>query len=657
MTWITRPVSWPPVRRLQTARLCALALMLGSCGLLWAQPAPKKEPSLKHTSVFLQPILNISEQAPDENESQGLEAIFTATKTKVAGAIGTDKEKARRRAQAGQEEIAALDEFARAHPDSAWTPSLRVNLGKHYREQARYTQALEHWQAAWEATRHFQEGAGKQVADYALVFWTRLLADLGHQEELTPVLEQTQDRLIHSGALQQVLNHTREAAGQMRLRPQSLFACGVQALELVARQLKGSKYDGQKLRQLSAPVTGFSLKTLSELAAQEQLNLVAVQQLASSGLVVPSVIHFRQNHYGAILSRQGELYQVQDFVADHALWLDAQSLQAEASGYYLIPSERLSPNWRPLSPTEASQIVGRLNPYGTLNDQTDRNTTNGNLEECTPAGLPVELPIGMPIWRVSEPYINLWWYDEPLGYQPAYGPRISLLLSYKQRDENASLDPGIGSFGTGINCSWLSYVQTFSPDTEATVFLPEGGQASFSFSGDQAQDTHSNFSLKIIRDSSGLVRAYELQRPDGSRDYYDFIRYSPGGTWSQIFLTQHFNPQGNFTRLGYTFDIATSTIRLATVTDAQGRSSQFSYLAGIAGFPNLVSSVSDPFGRSASFFYTATGNLTRISDVAGILSNLDYDPATQWLTRLSTPYGLTTFASAWPFTPEGVKAD
>src|SRR5208283_4118455 len=40
---------------------------------------------------------------------------------------------------------------------------------------------------------------------------------------------------------------------------------------------------------------------------------------------------------------------------------------------------------------------------------------------------------GCPTWTVSEPYINLRLDDEPLGYQPPIGPRVSFHLSYRQR--------------------------------------------------------------------------------------------------------------------------------------------------------------------------------------------------------------------------------
>lgn len=65
---------------------------------------------------------------------------------------------------------------------------------------------------------------------------------------------------------------------------------------------------------------------------------------------------------------------------------------------------------------------------------------------------------GMPVWDVSEPYINLWLYDEPLGYQPGLGPRLSFKLAYKQRAAPL-VASNIYSVGTNWTCFWLSYVE------------------------------------------------------------------------------------------------------------------------------------------------------------------------------------------------------
>ena len=64
----------------------------------------------------------------------------------------------------------------------------------------------------------------------------------------------------------------------------------------------------------------------------------------------------------------------------------------------------------------------------------------------------------MPVWAVSQPYLNLWLEDEPFGYQPALGPRISLRLNYNQSEHKAGKDGALFSLGEQWTSSWLSYV-------------------------------------------------------------------------------------------------------------------------------------------------------------------------------------------------------
>jgi len=63
---------------------------------------------------------------------------------------------------------------------------------------------------------------------------------------------------------------------------------------------------------------------------------------------------------------------------------------------------------------------------------------------------------GMAVWRVSEPYINLWLDDTPLRYRLASGKWMELTLSYKQRGETR--EEFIGGFGPGWSCNWLGLV-------------------------------------------------------------------------------------------------------------------------------------------------------------------------------------------------------
>ena len=86
---------------------------------------------------------------------------------------------------------------------------------------------------------------------------------------------------------------------------------------------------------------------------------------------------------------------------------------------------------------------------------------------------------GMPTWEVSEPYINLWLYDEPLGYQPGIGPRLSFALAYKQRAPLA-ISPYLFSLGSNWTCAWLSYVEDDWYGYQATLMLARGGQITYS---------------------------------------------------------------------------------------------------------------------------------------------------------------------------------
>jgi hypothetical protein len=65
--------------------------------------------------------------------------------------------------------------------------------------------------------------------------------------------------------------------------------------------------------------------------------------------------------------------------------------------------------------------------------------------------------VGMPVWEVSEPYINVWLYDLPISYRPGVGYGIAFKLAYKQR-ESRNISTNFFSLGNMLDCSWLSYI-------------------------------------------------------------------------------------------------------------------------------------------------------------------------------------------------------
>ena len=125
----------------------------------------------------------------------------------------------------------------------------------------------------------------------------------------------------------------------------------------------------------------------------------------------------------------------------------------------------------------------------------------------------------MPIWEVSEPYINLWLYDEPLGYQPGIGPRLSFRLAYKQRGAPL-VSTNIYSVGTNWRCSWLSYVEDRGAGNQTPLILKSGGRLFYNPPDGSARVSRYPYTtLARQTDGSGHV-SFVRSFPGGATDYY-----------------------------------------------------------------------------------------------------------------------------------------
>lgn len=357
-----------------------------------------------------------------------------------------------------------LEEFASLLTNSPWAPTVHAHLGQFYRSRGQVTKALEHWQTAWVATQAFETGGGKRVADYTLANWTRLLMVLGRVEELGELYQQYGNRRLDSGPLTQMWLRTHEKYLRMGQHPEDSFKCGIYAVDRVGQTLKVD-YERGKLLETASKPTGFSLNELEETSTKHGLELLAVRRNEGNvQLPVPSVIHWRQEHYAAIVGTRGNLYEVTDPSGLGLLWLTADEINAEASGYFLVPKDQVPVNFGFPSEAEAALVFGRASSCPP-NDPEDTpccpcppgtggspGTGAPGLGEggCGPCG---RAEAGMPIWRITEPYLNLWIEDEPLRYQPAKGPAISFKLRYKQRDEGTY---SAAFIAPGWNCDWLA---------------------------------------------------------------------------------------------------------------------------------------------------------------------------------------------------------
>ena len=141
-----------------------------------------------------------------------------------------------------------------------------------------------------------------------------------------------------------------------------------QALQPANEALEG-------LVEIPSPVDGFSLAALADLTKEYGLGLVAVRRTQGQDLIVPSVIHWRQNHYAAILQRQDGNYLVNDPTFGKPRWMQADAINEEASGCFLIPATQRTSNWQPLGTGELAAVHGKGLPNN-INDAKDKGAAD-----------------------------------------------------------------------------------------------------------------------------------------------------------------------------------------------------------------------------------------------------------------------------------------
>ena len=237
----------------------------------------------------------------------------------------------------------------------------------------------------------------------------------------------------------------------------------------------------------------------------------------------------------------------------------------------------------------------------------------------------------MPAWWVSEPNINLRLEDEPLGYQPALGPRVACRLSYRQRGVLPE-DPAVFGVGPNWSCAFRAFVGAIS-GTPGLFFLHCGGAGYIYYTNGVTQARDGSI---LTTNANGCQIAY----PDGSVNSFQLPFLNSQG-YSLYFLCFRTDPAGNTLTFNYLTNA--TGVQLTSIADPDGKLTKLYYTN--ATFTNLITQVTDPFNRTARLYYNASGCLTNITDVAQISSTLTYDAGNPgWITNLSVPpYGQTGF--------------
>lgn len=530
------------------------------------------------------------------------------------------------------DDFSSLTAFVDAYPNSAWNAALLTDLGIEYYRTGHYSKALDAWRRAWELGKTVTDPRGKALADRAVGELAYMYGRLGRMIELETLLESVKDRAFSGPATEKIVG-AREGLHNMRTRPEVSFRCGPLALHRVKLAVEPQNPRSDLVHAAQSTQQGCSLLQVAELSRKLGLEFQMAYRQPGAQFIVPCVVHLKLDHYAAMVRKEGDRYLLQDPTFGNDTWATREALEGESSGYFLIPSGRLPPGWRVVDAREGETVWGKGNvggpdpgPHGPCDPASDGA---GQCPQPDPACN------GMATPRVHLLLVSLNINDQPVGYTPPVGPAVRFMVRYNQRDASPPANFTYSNLGPKWTFDWLSYItdDPSNPLADVTYYIMGGGTRTFT-----GFDSNTQSYAFQLYDQTKLTRtspdAYEMLSCDGTRKVFSQSDGSTGAP-RNVFLTQLIDPAGNAVSLTYDNDL-----RVVRITDAIGQITTISY-----EHPtdiHKITKVIDPFGRFATFDYDSAGRLVKITDVIGIISQFAYD-AGDFITTLTTPYGVTTF--------------
>ena len=535
-------------------------------------------------------------------------------------------------------DVSALTEFCDQHQQSRWRVGVLYNLGHIYYYQGGYSKALAAWDDAWKDGKTATDPAAVALANQTFAALGMMNGRLGRTSQLEELLKEADQRKFLGSSAQEVAD-LRDALALMKYDPGHSFRCGPLALAEIRRSQHITDAGDQVIRAEKSTSKGCSFVQIANLAAAAGMEYQLAKRDPGAPVITPAVVHWKVGHYAALVQEKNGKYLAKDLTFQNNIWFTRETLDEEASGYFLVPKGPLPDGWHPIKPAEVAEVWGCGPVNSTL---PGGETTNDPPAICPTNGGP-----GMASYNVKLQAVSLTVFDTPVGYHPPVGPAALFTARYHQRADGQPATFTFSNLGQNWFHDWMAYVvdDPTNPGADVNLFPRGGGYDTFtgydSTTQTYALDLISNTTLVITSSTS-----YERLFADGSKEIYAQPN-NVSGPGRQVFLTQIVDAQGNSLTLKYD-----SQFRLVSVTDAIGQVTMLSY--GLKADPYKITEVTDPFGRTAKFTYTqlsGTYMLTSITDVIGITSKFAYEIG--FLHALTTPYGTTSFLFSQGFGAPG----
>jgi YD repeat-containing protein len=504
-------------------------------------------------------------------------------------------------ARSVRDDFSALTAYLEAYPQSPWRASLWLNLGASFYHSGHFSRALDAWERAWAESKSETSPELRAIADHAAAQLAKMNARIGRADRLEVLFAELNDRQI-SGSANEILLGAREGVRLMRNKPEDAFRCGPMALGRILAAQKSRTAFQEKIHRSRSTPTGMSLSAVQELASDLGMSYQMARKDGDAPVLLPAVVHWKVGHYAAIIRENDGRYLIEDPTFRDNLWISRQALDAESSGYFLVPVGDLPKGWHAVPSDEGGTVWGK------------GNTSGNDPNRCTPCDQKAKTggcDRAMAQYNMHSMLVSLSVSDTPLFYSPARGPGGDFTVTYNQRETNQPAVFVTSNFGPQWAGNWLSYlVDDPSNSGEDVTLLVAGGGArvftEFYINPSSSRPDPQSMAV-LVRTSAS---SYEERFPDGSKQVYD-VASPTTGYGRKIFLTKRVDAAGNAVTLAYD-----NSFRLVSVTDATGKTSTFSY--EMAADPLKITKITDPFQRTAIFAYDASGRLAKITDMIGI---------------------------------------
>jgi RHS repeat-associated protein len=522
-----------------------------------------------------------------------------------------------------QDDFSALTQFVEQHPQSRWKLALLVNLGLEYRRAGWWSKALDSWEEAWALGKTIRDGRARNLADRAGAELAELNARLGRYERLKPLFAEIDGRTLNSAMVEKVAN-AKSGLWMMDNKPEDAFRCGPMALDRILAFQGSALVHSAPIKRSESTRQGMSLSEVQKLSKKLGLDFQMAQREPGAALTLPAVVHWKVGHYAALLKEENGKVLMQDPTFGGDLWLTRAAVDAEASGYFLVPKGDLPAGWTVVAKKHGEAVFGK----GNTNSRDPNDPPP--CDECPPCN-------GMAVYYFHKMLTGLVISDIPIGYQPPRGPAVNFQVTYNHKENNqpATFDfPNLGPKWRFMQFSYLSD-NTGTPSADVTHYLNYGGQLTYTgYNGTTQKYAPQQRTQAVLHRVSSSPVSYELLLPNGAKEVYDL----PTGSSSprKVLLTQVIDAAGN--ALTYSYD---GQFRVTAITDAIGQVTTIDY--DTTDTLKIVK-VTDPFGREATFDYDGSGRLEKITDVLGLESEFTYG-AGDFISAMETPYGTTTFST------------